>query len=1221
MKSPISCVVAKDWSRTTRKALELLTFDQNQTKVTEYFPLQDRVDEIFKNDNFPHTFKSKIPEKAHFSTRLFQELVANADENLKRNATQRKHNEIIKKFSISVLFMAGPSAYELLHKNMPLALPSLSTVKREIHKSFIEISEGSFQFDQLVDHLNAYSAAKVICISEDATRVVSRVEYDSNTDRLVGFVLPVDENCIPVQNAFCASSFERIEEIFMKESKASYAYLYMAQALSSGVPPFCLALIGSDNHFTNKTVVSRWKYIVTQCKLRDIHVIGASADGDSRLLSAMRLASKLHSVKTDLEFNVGQVLTQSSIPTAWSKWFALKEFRDIVFVQDTVHLAVKLKSRLLTHSQILPLGSYSAESSHLSMLQVSFQKEQHNLRSRDLDHQDRQNFEAILRITDNKVLNLLSEFADAKGTKYYLNATKSIMESYMNKTLTPLQRIEKAWYALFFFRYWRQWVLSQKEYSTDSNFISNNSYVCIELNAHALIALLIILRDHLPDLSSKCYAPWLLSSQPCEQTFRSARSMSNVFSTIVNFEVLGLLRRLHRLQIQLDLESKSNTTKIIYPRQLAHQKIEEKTSEFFPVNSVTNAEIEGVVKKGLIQAKEAMEDLGMKDDLVKIKQWEIVIGDVSNDLEVNDGEDIVEVDEVDSKEVEIKNLRMDQVIDDVFLMIPPKEVSKTVDTLTLLEEKEVIKKGVKQKFTTITRQANTQDNEISYLPLYKDSDDPIDICRSTKLDKKFVQINHKGEVIYIRKTTLVWLFQENERVSNDRLFRVRAQQPYTNSHQIIASHCNESEKPTVKSSVSLGDICVFMNDSKSLEPWAVGKITQFAFHKQKSKKDRQYKKSEAPVESSVGVLCSWFKKDTNKFLLNLVPGGKSSYIPLEQSYICTLSLGCMKDVKSTDIDVSSIRQVPLVSKLYTASEFSLDHESFEVINLFLTEKKQKLHPSNLQNRQKSKSKSEVIDLTDDDDSEVCERLWISCEGYRLSMKEKQLIENGGQLTDRIINASCAILKKQFPMYGGLQTTLLQQSGKGLTSNDSAIQIIHLPDRNHWAAISTIDCDSNNVKYYDSLFKDTSVQTVQTIVSLLKPSKSINAQIMDVLPQKGAADCGLYCIAYCVSLAYKVDPCLFVYNQIEMRLHLMTCLEKGHLTEFPVLRKRRLSNNCRSSVTLFVCPVCLKPDDGELMIFCEQCKEWFHKNECVPQHNEISEELEIDWFCENCRLST
>ena len=382
--------------------------------MTEYFPLQESVDALFKENDFSHLLESKVPQKVQFSTPLLQELVANAEENLKRNPTQRRHTEIIKK--IVYLFsswLVHLHNYDLFHKNMPLALPSLSNIRREIHKSFNGVAEGCFQLDQLLDHLNAYSAAKVICVSEDATRVVSRIEYDPNTDRLVGFVLPVDKDYIPMPNVFLATSFERIKEIFMTESKAMYAYLYMAQALKPGVPPFCLALIGSDNCFTNKSVVARWKYILKECNSRSIHFIGISADGDSRLLSAMRLSSKLQSVKTDLEFNVSQVPKLNSLPPAWRKWFSLQQFSDMVFVQDTVHLGVKLKSRLLTRSQILPLGSYSAESSHLCILQASFQKEQHNLRYRDLNHEDRQNFEAIVRIIDEKVLALLSEFANA----------------------------------------------------------------------------------------------------------------------------------------------------------------------------------------------------------------------------------------------------------------------------------------------------------------------------------------------------------------------------------------------------------------------------------------------------------------------------------------------------------------------------------------------------------------------------------------------------------------------------------------------------------------------------------------------------------------------------------------------------------------------------------------------------------------------------------------
>ena len=61
---------------------------------------------------------------------------------------------------------------------------------------------------------------------------------------------------------------------------------------------------------------------------------------------------------------------------------------------------------------------------------------------------------------------------------------------------------------------------------------------------------------------------------------------------------------------------------------------------------------------------------------------------------------------------------------------------------------------------------------------------------------------------------------------------------------------------------------------------------------------------------------------------------------------------------------------------------------------------------------------------------------------------------------------------------------------------------------------------------------------------------------------------------------------------------MSCLEKQHFTQFPVLRNRRLSNRIRSHYSISVCPVCLKPDDGNMMVLCDVCNEWYHNN-CIP----------------------
>ena len=65
---------------------------------------------------------------------------------------------------------------------MPQALPSLRSVQRSVHNEYLIIHEGQFRFDELLVHLNRYNSPKVITIGEDATRLIARVDYDSETN-------------------------------------------------------------------------------------------------------------------------------------------------------------------------------------------------------------------------------------------------------------------------------------------------------------------------------------------------------------------------------------------------------------------------------------------------------------------------------------------------------------------------------------------------------------------------------------------------------------------------------------------------------------------------------------------------------------------------------------------------------------------------------------------------------------------------------------------------------------------------------------------------------------------------------------------------------------------------------------------------------------------------------------------------------------------------------
>ena len=217
----------------------------------------------------------------------------------------------------------------------------------------------------------------MVSIGEDATRVIARADYDSETDRCVGFVLPVDKTGLPIVDSFQAVSFSAIENMLSSASLAKYAYVYMAQPFGPTVPPFCLACMGTDNKFTAQHVMLRWKHIYMECQKRNLVVLSFGGNGDSRLMKAMRILASLSTPSTEpLQQEVPSCSVEPpNIPKSWDSWFYINP-KSISYVQDIVHVAVKLKSRLLRPSIILPMGSYVAAGHHIRMIQIAFGKDQ-----------------------------------------------------------------------------------------------------------------------------------------------------------------------------------------------------------------------------------------------------------------------------------------------------------------------------------------------------------------------------------------------------------------------------------------------------------------------------------------------------------------------------------------------------------------------------------------------------------------------------------------------------------------------------------------------------------------------------------------------------------------------------------------------------------------------------------------------------------------------------
>lgn len=454
-------------------------------------------------------------------TSIFEKLIQNAEHNYQKASKHRRYSEVI------LFIYSGPLAYNYIQQNMPTALPNLRTLQTRVNKDYSIIKDGEFRFNQLLHYLQKHSYPKIIAVGEDATRVISRIDYDSCTDQLVGFVLPVDGNGLPIQNSFTASSVDVIENHFLNGNVAKYAFTYMAQPLSRNASPFVLACFSSSNQFTAELVLQRWRHIQVECAKLGIHVISFSADGDSREMKSMRVSTKLQcNDDSCFSSSPSSFLPKLKISNDWMEWFAVNNPTEICYVQDTVHIAVKMKSRLLKPSVVLPLGSYTAGMHSLVAIKTAFCKAEHGLREKDLDQKDKQNYESVMRITNSSSLELLKKIPDAVGTYYYLDVLRCVVDSYLDKQLSPMQRIEKIWYAVFFLRFWRDYITANKKYTLENNFVSQNAYMCVELNAHALILLLIVLRDKYEVTE---FMPWLLGSQTCEKALELFEACLQLF--------------------------------------------------------------------------------------------------------------------------------------------------------------------------------------------------------------------------------------------------------------------------------------------------------------------------------------------------------------------------------------------------------------------------------------------------------------------------------------------------------------------------------------------------------------------------------------------------------------------------------------------------------------------------------------------------------------------
>ena len=128
------------------------------------------------------------------------------------------------------------------------------------------ILEGELRCAELKTYLSDRNAGNDVWLCEDASGIVSKIQYDPTSDQLIGIVLPLDENngC-PKRHEYTARNEEEIRK-FMQHTRSTLVYIIMAVALKEGVPPFILQMFGTDNRFTATDVIKRWNHTIELLK-------------------------------------------------------------------------------------------------------------------------------------------------------------------------------------------------------------------------------------------------------------------------------------------------------------------------------------------------------------------------------------------------------------------------------------------------------------------------------------------------------------------------------------------------------------------------------------------------------------------------------------------------------------------------------------------------------------------------------------------------------------------------------------------------------------------------------------------------------------------------------------------------------------------------------------------------------------------------------------------
>lgn len=403
----------------------------------------------------------------------------------------------------------------------------------------------SWDDTELEPAISVYKESERTCLLVGSTDGVIRVDADSDLDAL-------------------------FDQAKMKQATKLRCWLLTVPLPK--IPPILLAAEargGTDSADDLKTMHDK---VMAFLAVHDIHPTSAASDGTEteRALQDLigRSAPSSQSYTIPNTFFGPTAIVTLTIPLVDSQ-------HPIVLVQDSKHALKTARNQLLTGARILTMGN---DYLNYQQLHGAGVHPDGPLFKRDVERVDRQDDSAAARTFSPAMIDFNTRvFPQHRALNIYLFVLGELVDAWQNRRISHLDRAKMALRARFFLMAWRSHIVAHPDHSTETQFISRESFDIFITLCDSLLSLIIVYRNHFPTYPLLL---WLHSTEPDEHLFGTLRKIKP------DFTFADLLAVAHKLFILI-----SGAFKNLTAEQKAQQTASGYHHTYFKVEDIDLREL------------------------------------------------------------------------------------------------------------------------------------------------------------------------------------------------------------------------------------------------------------------------------------------------------------------------------------------------------------------------------------------------------------------------------------------------------------------------------------------------------------------------------------------------------------------------------------------------------------------------------------------------------